>query len=120
MQFVGPTPDAAAALAAAPAGTTASGATSPIMPGVTFVSIVVEGVSKAAGVAAVADDLGVGLAEVMMVGDGHNDLSAMAEVGWPVAVANADPEVLDAARLRVAHVDEDGAAEAMDRSADLP
>ena len=66
-----------------------------------------------------ADDLGVPLSDVMMVGDGHNDLPAIEAVGWGVAMANAEPEVLAAARLQVAHVDDDGAAEAIDRSAEL-
>ncbi|MEZ5177733.1 MAG: HAD hydrolase family protein [Acidimicrobiales bacterium] len=61
VQFVVPVADAPGALAAAPAGTVGSAATSPLMPGAVFVSITVEGVSKAAGVAAVAADLGVGL-----------------------------------------------------------
>ena len=69
--------------------------------------------------ASVADDLGASMAEFMMVGDGHNDLSAMAVVGWPVAIGDADPAVLAAARLVVAAVDDGGAAEAIDRSAEL-
>lgn len=119
IQFVVTTADAAAAVAAAPAGTSASAATSPVMPGAVFVSVVVDGVSKAAGVGAVAADLGVGLHDVMMVGDGHNDLPAVEAVGWGVAMGNAEPEVLAAARLTVGDVDADGAAEAIDRSAEL-
>jgi Cof subfamily protein (haloacid dehalogenase superfamily) len=119
VQFVVTDADAADALAHAPAGTAASAATSPIMPGAVFVSVTAEGVSKAAGVRAVAADLGVQPDEVMMVGDGHNDLSAMAAVGWPVAMGNAEPEVLAAARLVVADVERDGAAEAIDAAATL-
>jgi hydroxymethylpyrimidine pyrophosphatase-like HAD family hydrolase len=85
-----------------------------------FVSVTAEGVSKAAGIASVADHLGASMDDVMMVGDGHNDLSAMAAVGWPVAIGDADPAVVAAARLVVAAVDDDGAAEAIDRSAHLP
>lgn len=117
VQFVVPAADAPAALAAAPSGTVASAATSPIMPGAVFVSITVEGVSKAAGVAAVAADLGVGVERVMMVGDGHNDLPAIEAVGWGVAMGNAEPEVIAASRFVVGHVDDDGAADAIDRSA---
>lgn len=118
-QFVVATSDAGAALAAAPAGTVASAATSPIMPGATFVSLTAAGVDKAAGVAAVADDLGVPLSDVMMVGDGHNDLSAVEAVGWGVAMGNAEPELIAAARLVVGDVDAGGAAKAIDASAGL-
>lgn len=117
VQFVVSVAEAPAALAAAPAGTVASGATSPIMPGAVFVSVTVAGVSKAAGVAAVAEDLGVGLERVMMVGDGHNDLPALESVGWGVAMGNAEAEVRAASRFVVADVDDDGAADAIDRSA---
>lgn len=120
VQFVVPMADAEAALAAVPSGLDGSGATSPAMPGAAFVSVTRAGVSKAAGVAAVAADLGVSMADVMMVGDGHNDLPAIDAVGWGVAMGNAAPEVLHAARLVVADVDDDGAAEAITRSAALP
>lgn len=120
VQFVVEEADAAAALAAAPEHVHASAATSPVMPGAVFVSVVAGGVSKAAGIAAVAGDLGVGVDQVMMVGDGHNDLPAIEAVGWGVAMGNAEPEVRAAARLTVADVDDDGAAEAIDTSADLP
>jgi hypothetical protein len=59
------------------------------------------------------------LADVMMVGDGHNDLPAIEAVGWGVAMGNAEPEVVTAARLIVADVDDDGAAQAIDASATL-
>lgn len=119
LQWVIDVADLPDALASAPPGCIASGATSPSMPGAAFVSITADTVSKAAGVAEVADTFGVALRDVMMVGDGHNDLSAMAVVGWPVAIGDADPEVVAAARIVVAAVDDDGAAEAIESSGEL-
>ncbi|MCB0978521.1 MAG: HAD-IIB family hydrolase [Acidimicrobiales bacterium] len=119
MQFVVPIEDCDRALTVPLPGLDASAATSPVMPDAAFVSITRAGVSKASGVAAVAHDLGVDMADVMMVGDGHNDLPAIETVGWGVAMSNAAPELHKAARLVVADVDDDGAAEAIDRSAGL-
>lgn len=119
LQWVIPVAEVPAALELAPPGCTASGATSPAMPGAAFVSITRDDVSKAAAVAEVAARFEVVLDQVMMVGDGHNDLSAMQVVGWPVAIGDADPAVVAAARLVVAAVDDDGAAEAIDQSAEL-
>ena len=46
-----------------------------------------------------AADRGVDLAETAYLGNDVNDLPAMALVGWPVAVADARPEVTAAARV---------------------
>lgn len=119
VQFVVPGEEVDRAVAAAPAGTVGSAATSPAMPGAAFVSITSAGVSKASGVSKVAAHLGVDLADSMMVGDGHNDIPAIRAVGWGVAMGNAEPEVRAAARIVVGHVDADGAADILDRSADL-
>lgn len=119
VQYVVPIDELAEAIGSAPAGCVASGATSPVMRQAAFVSVSAEGVSKAAGIAAVADRFGASMPAVMMVGDGHNDLSAMAVVGWPVAIGDADPAVVAAARLVVSDVDDDGAAEAIERSVTL-
>lgn len=119
VQWVVPIEDLPDALDLAPAGCTASGATSPVMPGAAFVSVTRDDVSKAAGVAEVATHFDVPLSDVMMVGDGNNDLSAMSVVGWPVAIGDADPSVVAAARIVVSAVDDDGAAEAIDQSAEL-
>ena len=118
-QLVVPIADTQAAIDSAPAGCTASAASSPLMREAAFVSVTVDDVSKAAAVRTVAAGLDVSTAAVMMVGDGHNDLSAMAVVGWPVAIGDAAPAVIAAARIVVAAVDDDGAAEAIDLSATL-
>ena len=56
-----------------------------------------------------AADRGVDLAETAYLGNDVNDLAAMALVGWPVAVADARPDVLAAARVVRARDGGDGA-----------
>jgi hydroxymethylpyrimidine pyrophosphatase-like HAD family hydrolase len=50
----------------------------------------------------------------MMVGDASNDLQAMRTVGIPLAMANAEPEILALAHYRVGRVDDGGLIEALD------
>ncbi len=88
--------------------------TSPLMPDTTFVMITKSGVSKASAIRAIAEKHGISLAEVMHVGDGHNDIEAMAEVGTSVAMGNAPAEVRSAARFQVGHVDQGGLIEALE------
>ncbi len=118
-QFVVPIGEVDLAVQSAPPGCIATAATSPSMPGAAFVSVTVDSVSKASGIALIADELGVDMADVMMVGDGHNDLPAIEAVGWGVAIGDGVPEVVAAARLVVAGVDQGGAVEAIDTSAHL-
>lgn len=53
----------------------------PRIPGVSFISITAEGVSKATGVRFVCDTFGVPPGAAAMAGDDHNDLQALALVG---------------------------------------
>jgi len=91
-----------------------SPSTSPVMPETLFVSLMVPGVDKGTGVRAVSEEYGASLAEVMFVGDGWNDASALRIVGHPVVMANAEPEVHGLARHVVGHVDAGGLAQAID------
>ena len=77
------------------------------------------GVSKATGISVVAGHLGIELADVMMIGDGANDLPALLAVGYPVAMGNSEPEVVDVAHHLVADVDNDGVVEALELSLTL-
>jgi hypothetical protein len=113
-QFIVPDALLDLALASVPEGCDASGATSPVIPGFHFVSITASGVSKATGVATLAELAGCNMSDVMMVGDGQNDVSAMQVVGHPVAMGNAHGEAMAASRYQVADVENDGVAEALD------
>lgn len=91
-------------------------ATSPAMAGVCFVSITQLGVTKGKAITEISSILGFPPSNVMMVGDGHNDLDALRVVGHGVAMGNAEKEVKDEARYVVDTVDNDGLAEALEFS----
>lgn len=54
---------------------------------------------KAAALQYWAEEHGVDLSRVAYLGNDVNDLGCLAIVGWPVSVADAKPEVRDAARI---------------------
>ena len=62
-----------------------------------------------------AEALGFGLAECMAFGDGLNDLTMVRDAGLGVAMANAAPEVLAAAKFVAPSNDDDGVAAAIGR-----
>lgn len=105
--------EAAAVLHEPHDGLTVAHSLSPVMPDTSFLNITPEGVEKAGAVRAVAAAYGLDMSQVMMVGDGDNDVSAMRAVGTAVAMGNAEPAVLAAAHHRVAHVDEAGLVQAL-------
>ncbi|MCC6928289.1 MAG: Cof-type HAD-IIB family hydrolase [Gemmatimonadaceae bacterium] len=88
--------------------------TSPLMPDTLFVGILPRGTNKGTGVQALADEYGIPPSDIMFVGDAWNDLPALQLVGYPVAMANAEPEAIAIARHVVGHVDDGGLAEALD------
>lgn len=94
-------------------------ATSPAMPGAAFVSVTAPGVTKASAIGELADLLGTTLDRVMMVGDGDNDLEAVAVVGHGVAMGNATSALEAVADHRVPPVTDDGLVDALELSARL-
>jgi len=86
---------------------------SPLMPDVRFIGLTRHGVSKGTAIREIAAAYRVDMRDVMYVGDSGNDLSALRVVGHPIAMGNADPEVIAAAERTVGHVNEAGLAEAL-------
>ncbi len=70
--------------------------------------------SKGAGLATVLSRLGLVRGQAMAIGDAENDIELFANAGIGVAVANAEPRLLEKADLVVSSNDNDGVAEALD------
>jgi HAD superfamily hydrolase (TIGR01484 family) len=73
------------------------------------------GVTKATGLAGLAERAGIAPEEVVAFGDMPNDLPMLAWAGRAVAVANAHPRVLAAADEVTASNDDDGVALVLER-----
>ncbi len=84
--------------------------------GLGYIEICPPGVTKATGLAVVADCLGVDPRDVLVFGDMPNDLPMFGWAGWSrVAVAEAHPEVLMMADEITLSNDDDGVAVYLDR-----
>ncbi|HCB34701.1 MAG TPA: hypothetical protein DEP66_00015 [Acidimicrobiaceae bacterium] len=68
------------------------------------------GISKATGLASVAERHGISPAEVMAIGDGYNDVEMLGWAGISVAMGNAPAEVQGAAEFVALSNADDGAA----------
>ena len=112
-QWLIPHAEKAALLAEPHGGLQLHPASSPVMPETLFVSVTRDGVNKGSAVERVAAFYGFGLEQVMMVGDGHNDVTALRVVGYPVAMGNADAEARAAGKYHVGDVDAGGLVEAV-------
>lgn len=64
---------------------------------------------KASALRGWAEESGIELADIAYLGNDVNDLPAMRIVGWPIAVANAHPRVLEAARVVLSRAGGQGA-----------
>jgi Cof subfamily protein (haloacid dehalogenase superfamily) len=83
--------------------------------GLRLVEISAVGVTKASALERLCRRLGITAAEVVAVGDMDNDLAMLAWAGTGVAVANAAPEVLEAADEVTAANTDDGVALLLER-----
>ena len=75
------------------------------------------GVNKGTGLVSLGRLLGIKRGEIMACGDGDNDLLMLKEVGFGVAMANAEEEVKKAADYITLSNEEDGVAEAIEKFA---
>lgn len=80
-----------------------------------WVDIGPPGVSKATGIARIAEYYGVSSADTVVFGDAHNDLTMFAWAGHAVAMGQAAPEVRAAADEVAPSVWEDGVAKVLAR-----
>ncbi len=94
-------------------GISFSSAGTPDLPNHIYTSVTRIGTNKLEAAAAVANYYGIGLKEVMMVGDGENDLEILGGVGYGVAMGNAVERVKKAAKAVVGHVNDGGLADAI-------
>lgn len=125
-QWLVPLTELDAVLAEPHPGLDAVPSTSPVMPDTMFINLTAAGVGKDSGVRSVARAHGLELGDVMVVGDALNDLAAMAAVGFPVAMGNAEPQVLQMVQHRarqnaglvVGDVDDGGLVEALNAAVD--
>ncbi|GAA4978413.1 HAD family hydrolase [Actinopolymorpha pittospori] len=74
-----------------------------------------EGVSKATGLAKIAERLGVEREDVLAIGDGDNDAEMLSWAGRGVAMGNAAMEVKEVADDVTASLDDDGVAVELSR-----
>jgi len=81
------------------------------------ISIMNKTCSKATGVARLAQHLGIPLTQVMAIGDNNNDIEMLQEVGWGVAMGQAEEHVKASAHAITASNTEDGVAVAIERYA---
>jgi Cof subfamily protein (haloacid dehalogenase superfamily) len=87
--------------------------TAPIFPGVTIANVTAAGVTKGSAVEWAARRSGLDPAELLVVGDGENDLSMFRVAGTAVAMGQAPAGVQAAAHLVTGSVEDDGCAAAL-------
>ena len=83
--------------------------------GANWADLQIRGVDKGRAVRALQGALGVTRAQTAVFGDFHNDLSMLAEADLSFAVANADPDVVRAARFVAPSNNEGGVVSVVER-----
>lgn len=85
------------------------------LPMVGFLNVTPVGWSKANGIDVLCDALGIGLDQVVVFGDGGNDVEMLEHVPHSVAVADAAPEAARAARWHIGRCEDDAVADAIEK-----
>ena len=80
-----------------------------------FLEFLHKDANKGAGVAALADSLGIDRKDVMCIGDAGNDLHMIQYAGMGVAMGNAFEEIKEIADYITGTNDEDGVAQAIEK-----
>lgn len=81
--------------------------------GWTYLNVTAPGVDKSHAIRAAAEHLGIGLEQVAMIGDGHNDLPALRVVGTAIAMGQSGDDVKEVAHLVTDDVTADGVVVAL-------
>jgi HAD superfamily hydrolase (TIGR01484 family) len=73
------------------------------------------GIDKGTGAGDFATHVGIELADLMVIGDGINDIPMFEAAGFSVAMENSPADLLDVADAVVPNIENDGAAAAIER-----
>ncbi|MBR3226514.1 MAG: HAD family phosphatase [Atopobiaceae bacterium] len=84
------------------------------LPMAGFLNIKPIGWSKASGIDVMCDALGIGLDQVVVFGDGGNDVEMLAHVPHSVAVADAAPDAAVAAHWHIGTCEDESVAKAIE------
>jgi len=84
------------------------------LPMAGFINLTPPGYSKASGIDYLAEALGIGLDQVVVFGDGGNDVEMLAHVPNGVAVEGSAPEAVKAANWHIGRCEDDAVAAAIE------
>lgn len=79
----------------------------------TYADVVLEGISKASGIAYFCEQHGISVSDTMAFGDGGNDIDMLTHVSIGIAMGNASAVLKQASDYITAAVDEDGIQKAL-------
>lgn len=84
------------------------------LPMARFLNVIPLGWSKASGIDVLCERLGIGIGQVVVFGDGGNDVEMLSHVPNSVAVAGAAPEASAAAHWHIGRCEDDAVAQTIE------